>query len=341
MRKILLSTIFAIAILGVMACFSKVEASTSWTSSTSSIPISRTITGVTNNVNGVTFGYTVTADSNNPAGGVSGSIPAPSVTFNNVTPSSGTATATSSVDLSGLSFSSVGTYKYRITETSTNNNAYPVDSSDYFDIVISVENELDNNNQPTGNFVATVLGQAIDKNNQKNDILFTSAADLECIQVTKNVTGATADPNKYFQYTINIAAAGTYAVSGGSHSSNPSTVTGNQSTTFYLKSGETITFGQSSGTNQILPGTTYTVTEDGNSSSGYTVYYTQGSSGTETSGSSVTTTVSTTDADNHVTFRNNKGSESVTGILLDIAPYICLVVLAIVGIVIIKKNTVK
>lgn len=151
------------------------------------------------------------------------------------------------------------------------------------------------------------------------------AADLK---ISKKVTGTLGDKSKYFEVEVTLNGEEgkeyeeSFAVSGGSYTENPTSITLKQAETFYLKNDETITI-------KNLPyGVTYTVVEkdytesDGYDAAKYLVNDTsQGT--TSVSGEAVD------EASEKVDIINNKGGSIDTGVILDNIPYLILIAVVI------------
>ena len=137
------------------------------------------------------------------------------------------------------------------------------------------------------------------------------------LSISKTVTGAYGDKTKYFTFTVTLTGENgktypeTFAVSGGSNTSNPTTIALGTDTTFQLKDGDTIKI-------ENLPvGVKYEVTET--AVTGYTTTKT-GDSGTITTG-----------VDSAAKFTNDKGGSPDTGISLDSLPYVVILVVVLGG----------
>lgn len=318
---------FAIAIVTMMV-INNVNATTSFAGGIDDVDITREVTKVTNPVSN-TFTYTITADSSNPSGGVTGAPTTTTIVFDAVNPSSNKATATGKLDFSGASFTKRGDYKFTIAETSSSNSSiYPVDDTTY-DVYVQVTNELDSEEVPTGNLIATVI--------PKDELKFTSEPILTNLSLSKKVKGNNADINEYFEFEITFTRATNgdkYKVTGQSKSGAATECTVGSTCTVYLKHGETVTVGKDGSLDQIPVGVSYTITEKG-----ATDYETKvdGTDGKATPSK----TTEESSANNKTEFVNKKTSAVVTGVMLTVIPFIILLVVAGVGIIIIKKLKTK
>lgn len=348
--KLFLAMIMAVAAFGFMGPVYASHTQVALTSD-NNLTIRRQVTNVTNPVTN-TFGYTITqgayqaASSNtpatNPAGGVTGFPTTASVTFDAVAPQSGTASKTGTVDLSNVSFTKVGNYTWTIAEnSSTDADNYPKDSTNTYTVKVSVRYDNDQN------MVATVV--VADKNGQKvtpvsgdnSNILFTSAPEFTKITIAKTVSGNMGDQQEYFKVnvTINGTSGDTYNLSGldasgvtynGASVTNPTTIPAGTATAVYLKHGQTVTIGAGSdGTsaNEIPLGLTYTFVEGAEGNAANYVTNINGSTSDSKDAGNLTTAATNTN-----TIANSYASDTLTGVLLTIMPYIIIVAIAVAGI---------
>ena len=184
-------------------------------STNNSLLITRDIVDVDDNVSNE-FTYSISADASNPTS-VSELPSTFKITFDNVSPNDeGVAKVQAQLDLSNLTFTTIGNYKFNITEISSSNaSIYPVDSS-IFTFYVVVRSELDTNNFPTGNLVAMLLSDATkDGSSLKEDVVFESGA-LTYLTITKNVSGDMANKEEYFKFLVEISgkAGDVYKISG-------------------------------------------------------------------------------------------------------------------------------
>ena len=143
------------------------------------------------------------------------------------------------------------------------------------------------------------------------------------------------DQSHPFEFTVNVAGntGDTYVVTGGTD--NPATITANTNTVLKAKHGETITIGRSGSLNQIIRNSQYTITESDTVAAPYTTTI----DGNEETDKAVTKTAS---ADVNATAVVNDYSNTVdTGVFLNIAPFILLIAVAVIGIITVKKTSNK
>ena len=314
--------------------------------------ITRKVTGVPNPVTN-TFTYTVTADSGNP-GTISGSLSSPfTIEMNDNAVSGGVSTKTADIDFSGLSFSELGDYSFTVRETASSDATnYPRDTKEY-KIYVSVRNQLDGNGVPTGTYEG-IISQMTDGADGKADAAgahaFTSQVARTYIQASQIVTGNMAKKTDCFKYQIIIPANSPVVLSGDKYSvSTTSTCTGNpadvtvggSSNYIYMKHGDTVTIGGGA-TSQIPIGVSYQIKLT--DAQGYQTTYYDGAARSDLTMPSKTTvaqTASTFNTQNKTEIRNDKYADPNTGILMNLWPFVLLVVLAGTGTIVVVNKTKK
>ena len=336
-------TIFMLITVLTMSLFiSNVRASASISQgdTNSTVTITRNVTNATGNVTN-TFSYNIAPDTtyNNSVGTVTGTPTISGISFTNVAPTAGTATQTGTVNFAGVTFSDVGDYRFILTETnSTDSSKYPVDSSTYY-LYVSVR-YADNG---TTTMVATVAGNGIKDSTTysagaKTAVVFSSDEGLTNITITKTVDGNMGDVTKYFDISVNIPGSGTYLVSGGKYGTpadSTTSVTAGSATTLQVKHGDTLTIGVASdGTTKQIPiGVTYTVSET--SVTGYTTTI------DSVEQSSVSKTTVAAPASNGTTINNHYELATLTGVFINMVPYLLIVAVVLVLIVLLKRSSKK
>ncbi len=328
--KLIVAIFMSVALFGGMSSVNAATGSITNTTTNHAITLSRTITGVSNKVTN-TFGYTVTADSSNPTG-VTGMPTTGSVAFSAVTPSSNTATATGTLELSGTTFTKNGDYVYTVQEnSSTDATTYPVDTANKYTIKISVRNA--SATDFTSNKQVTILlyegtGSTATKINT-NQFDFTSSSVLRTITIKKTVTGNAAETDVYFPVSVKVTGntGETYSITGQSYSGTGkiTSLTSGTAGTIYIKHNETITI------NNVPQGKTYEFTETDRKGYTPTVNGTSGySSGSKT--------VGTTNAN---TINNELNSPVPTGLILKYLPYVLIVAVAVAALVFVIIRSTK
>lgn len=267
-------------------------------------------------------------------------IPAVTVTFNAGEAGGADKTKTVPVDLSEISWPDVGVYTYMVTETAGSTAGVTYDTTELCMRVTVAYDDVQNKYYTA--FVTTSL--ADEDNNGITDVKtggFTNEYSAGSLAISKTVTGNMGDRTKYFEVTVTLTGENgkgnyhdSYKVTGGSKiedgetSCTESMITIGTAKTFYLKHGETITIAN-------LPyGVTYTVFEDEKYTTGDTPYdpavYAFSDDNKKIDSEADT-----------VGITNNRGITVDTGIGLDSAPYIVLLlpVVAGLGIFFIKKRS--
>ena len=302
-----------------------------------SITVTREVEDVTNPVTN-TFTYTITQDSSNPDT-VTGAPTTLQIAFNGENPNaSNVASKSGTIDFTGATFAEPGNYRFIIAETgSTNSTTYPTSSDTYY-IYVSVRYDTTQSNDT---LVATLLSQGrlvgddeTDPTN-KTDIVFSAPAEFTNISITKTVTGDMGSKTKYFDIKVTIPGntGDTYVVSRGQYgtsSTSTTTVTANTETTLQIKHGETLVIGLSGSLNQIPINQSYTVAETAVTNYDTTIDGNVGLTITKTSDE---------DPTNNITaIINAYTSNPLTGSLLTISPFLGLILIALLGIILIRRK---
>lgn len=243
------------------------------------------------------------------------------------------------IDLSGVSFTAPGIYRYTITETAGNSNGIvnQGNTTRTLDVYVTYTDDSATALEVSGYVLqdGTVAEPTVKSTG------FYSLYNTKDLVLSKTVTGDQGDRDKYFEFTVNItgAVAGTqYTVdlSGadddptvdGEQKTNAATLTADDGTvraTYYLKHGQSIKV------QGLTAETKYTIAETSYVADGYT---TENTVDTVKSAEALTTGEQTMGDTGHtVVFTNNKDTGGVvpTGLLLDVAPYIVLVAVVVAG----------
>jgi len=327
MKLFMAALVAAVTVVG-MSGVSAAAGSVSPTSA-QNLTITRTITNAKNNItNG--FDYTITAGASNPSGGVTGFPTTASVDFTNVAPTSGTAKAQGTINMTGATFTKNGDYEWTVTESASDDNTnYPIDSTNTYKIKASVRNA--NSSNLTSDEGKTVVffvykqggtEQKLDltQSGDPESFLFTSGSSYKHIEISKEVTGNMADVDLCFDVSVTVGTTGqSYSVSGGC--SNPATIAGGTATTLSLKHNDTIIIGQTGGVDEIPVNTTYSYSET--VPTGYTA----------TNGTLANGTVSANQSQNEHKITNNYENATITGVFLKVLPYVVIAAIAIAGVV--------
>lgn len=309
------------------------------------------------NVPNVTFGFTIEAGAEQEASGGSPAIyagvtpnliavsDASFTTSDSTTPGTPSntedstqkyATKSVTVDLSEVTFSKPGIYRYVITETATSQDGITNDTNTTRTLDVHVayaegsETEL--------KVTSYALHPSDDSSKKANG--FTNTYATHNLTLEKQVEGNQGDRNKYFKFTVSItnAVKGTvYNVDLSDADSNPNvndgTTNPNQlvatdgtvTATYYLKDDQSITI------KGLTGGTHYTITEESYSSDGYTTTNTV--DGTASSQGGTTGDETMGDSFHEVVFTNHKEGIVPTGILIETGPYILMGAVVVIGLV--------
>jgi len=224
---------------------------------------------------------------------------------------------------SGITFSAPGVYSFTLTETAGTNPNITYSTASYT-IDVTVVYDTDTYGSPVD--ALKIAGIVSKTSGAKAEIVFnnTPVANSSLI-VSKAVTGNSANVDEYFVFNVNLTAgaSGSYAVTGGSHTSNPTAIIAGTQATIYLKHGESFTI-------LNLPvGATYTVAETVNSNYTTSVVVNGGGSSQSNTASSTIGTSSNT-----VEFTNNRTTPPPTGIFMGILPFMLLIGIALAGVIV-------
>lgn len=312
------------------------------------------------NVPNVTFGFTVTAGTAQVASGGSPAIYAgvdadsikidTAVFTTNDSANTGMtpdktgsaeqkyATKSVTVDLSGVTFSNPGIYRYIITENATSQNGITNDTTNTrtLDVHVAYKEGSDTILEVTDYaFYLTAPATVEDFANTGKVNGFTNTYTTHNLTLEKQVTGNQGDRNKYFKFTVSItnAVAGTkYDVacpSADNDSRNEDKLTvgddGTVTATYYLKDDQSITI------KGLTAGTYYTITETDYDEDGYATSYVIDSNG-RVDGTATGSQQMGTDS-HEVVFTNHKEGIVPTGILIETGPYILMGAVVIIGLV--------
>lgn len=249
-----------------------------------------------------TFNFTVTPDGQSTTT-IYDNPGASAITVSPVTFGAGATTSTQDIDVvvDTESFKNKpGTYYYIIKETPNATDGMTYSSAAK---KLAVQVYADN----TITYYVVENGE----NNAKDNAEFVNAYSAHKLTVKKTVSGSQADKNESFDIhvTINGAPGETYETN-----MNGVTLTSGQEATISLKGGESIEI------YNLSPTDTYVVDEDnryaGTEGEGYTVT------------GEVTDATAIGNADANVTINNHRDASTPTGVIMTIAPYALMVVVA-------------
>lgn len=239
------------------------------------------------------------------------------------------ATKTATLSLAGASFTKPGVYRYGVTETTTGGAGLTVDSTKYIVDVYVGYDTVEGAESADLSILQVIIKK--DGSGDKSEIAFKNIFESQSLTVSKTVAGNMGDRTKDFSFTLNITADDklsenttiTAVKTAQNGTTSNVTVTVGSDSTFTLKHGETLAVPG------IPEGTAYTVTETKDDDYTTTVDSTGGEGEFDTSNNKVSNTMS--ENGNTEAFTNTASKTVDTGIILDIAPYIIIFIIAIVG----------
>lgn len=218
-------------------------------------------------------------------------------------------------------FEHAGVYKYTVTETASTYEGITNDTTLTRTLYIYVENGTDNN--------YVVVGAVLKNGSTKTDG-FTNAYgqnknELNKLTISKTIAGNAANMEETFSFTVKIDAQKgatsewyKYTTSQG----DTGYLTSGKSTEFTLGNADTITI------IGLSNGDSYTVTEAEANEDGYVTTAKIGETPVTLNDGSATGSITT---DSTLAYTNTRDSSTPTGIMMDIAPYAVLVVIAAAG----------
>lgn len=214
-------------------------------------------------------------------------------------------------------FTAPGIYRYVVTETSVTGDGVATDTSTYY-VDLYVENDGDNGYK----VVSAEALKVGESSNEKSDLVFDNVYTSNTLTVTKSVVGAMGDKNHEWDITVTVygADSGKTFATDYDKPANEGTgkvvLTSGVAYTFKLADGEKVEiYGLSANDKYIVDETDSKVTADGYTVTGEEL----GTDGEATATISQATTV---------TITNTREAASPTGVIMTIAPYALMVVLA-------------
>lgn len=299
------------------------------------ITLISTINGVTNSITN-TYTYTIKPVNNN--NNAQNEPTVVKVNFNNIKPESNKAIATHDIDFSKTSYSKLGVYEYIITETSSSDSeTFPLSKDKYKIFVEVIRDKSDN-------VVKNVHFQALDLNVlQKSELEFTHQAEYTYINIENTTTGKMANKNEYFKYKLSIFGnvGDIYEITGQDETvyfegkritpaKHYIVKSGSDNYIYiYLKDNQKISIGLSNDIPQIKIGTKYIISKVGarkwetiiNDKHYNTTNYLVAKKGV-----------------NKIDIVNIKNFDiALTGVFIDVLPFVILIILAVFGIFAITK----
>jgi len=302
--------------------------------------------GLSNPISNV-FNYSLTQDPGNPAV-VSGMPSAFDVAVAGSPDANGDVQVVGGVDLSNLNFTALGDYKFVVKETGTADSAnFPVDSEKEYYYYVSVRNKFDSAHNLTGEYIAVMSSQVRDHDaGDKMDAVFESTAPRAMITVTNEVSGNLANVDDYFKYKITFEGANdgdvftvtgqdTMVSYGGENIATSNKITVGGDDYIYLKHGQTVYIGANGEKNELPIDIKYSLEEvDAN---GY-VQYVDGVAGNTSRKKTISALENA--VNNKVAFLNHKEGNVLTGVMIDVLPYILAIgVAGAIAVICLKKKS--
>lgn len=271
--------------------------------------------------------------------GVEGGLTGATITFTTNTEAGPQPSYTQTADLAvddGV-FETAGIYHYVVTQTAGNIEGMTY-SEETYDVYLYVMNTADLSDLYVGYAVSVKQGGAA----QKADLVFTNDYDqgntaLHDLVLYKLVTGDAANMKDKFQFTVKIDGdtGEKYYVERGTYDNNTFTSNG---TTMTLVSGEsaTVELGNKDAIKVYSLDETesYTIEEIGDNSNGYTLEINDVADDDGITEGTLT-------ADATVKYENTKTASTPTGIVMNIAPYALMVVIAVAGVAVFMRKRVE
>lgn len=305
----------------------------------------------------VTFNYTIAAgtavndDATNMeilAGEQAGSVVIGDAAF---VPGDGEATTTKAVavDFSNVTFPNVGIYRYEITATQTSDADITMDSDNTRTLDVYVTNK-DGGGLEISHFVlmedaVKLLQTGEYETSVAKSTGFTNSYTTYDLSLDKVVAGTMGDKTKEFDFTINF----TDGTRGETMKYGDTTITFNDGGTASV-TGIKLADSTAVATITGIPSEVqYTVVENIAKTEGYTTTATvQKGAGTDTTANVTVADTTQTVArqtmgknDNAVVVTNTKNAVNPTGIILNVAPYALMVVIALAGVVVFLRKRVE
>lgn len=241
-----------------------------------------------------------------------------------------TKNATFNVDIS--KFNHAGIYKYTVSEVNGGYEGltYTTVSKDLYVFIQNDPNATNANKLKVAYTMLTATNDATDKDNSFDNKYGKDNGGKDTIydlSLTKQITGNAADMRDEFKFTITVTGnveGEKYILQNGAEYE---IITSGTPVEVNLGDDESVTIYGLSANDK------YTIVEDYGDKVGYTTTATVNNSSYDlNNGLTVTTNQDTTiTSDQTVVYTNDKGSSAPTGIMMDIAPYAVLVVIAAAG----------
>lgn len=224
------------------------------------------------------------------------------------------------ITLNSTVFNKPGIYRYQVTETAGSNDGMSYSTASYYLDLYVV-------NGSEGYVIEGAIARNAD-GTKTEGIVFENTYTTNNLTLKKIVTGNQADLSKKFNFKVTIQGVDgeKYAVEVNGVVKN--SISSGEEATYPLGNNDVVTIYGLSENDK------YTIEEEDYSSDGYTTTIT-GADNQE----KLTATGKTDDGDDAVVYTNTKNVSTPTGIVMNIAPYVLMVVVAaVLAIVFLRKR---
>lgn len=259
---------------------------------------------------------------------------------------------TVTVDFGGVTFDHAGIYRYVITETDPNVVGLTTDGKNtiYLDVYVTNAN---GGGVEISNYIMSTSANAPTYGNANAPTYVTGTKytgdedtyTTYTLTVTKNVEGAMADMTQKFSIDVDFTdlSAGTKVTVGGVQTADGASADGALSVSKSLGDNESMTI------TGVPADAVYTVVENIAQTDGYTTTATVQKGTGEATPADVTPAAQTQTVatqtmglqNNAVVVTNTKNAVNPTGIIMNVAPYALMVVIALAGVVVFLRKRVE
>ena len=231
---------------------------------------------------------------------------------------------TAQFDFSGVQFehNKPAIYRYKVSENAGQGTGMSYDNTKY-----QLDVYVDKDGNPTS-LVAKKLNDQNQAEGEKVPLKFVNTYKTESLTVEKNVTGASGETEKAFEFHITVKEND--SLKNGSAIQAKLHKAGTQTEDVQIVVGTEATFSLKSGEKLVVPelpkDTDYTLYETEHGQNGYTTTVTVNDQNKDNADTNREYKV--VENTNKVVFTNNRDEITPTGILLNVAPYAAGVILA-------------
>lgn len=240
-------------------------------------------------------------------------------------------------------FNAPGIYRYVVTETQgTYDGMTYSNETKYFDVYVT-SNAEGTLSVASATFVSADNAATKDGGVFTNDYNNETDGGNKTLTVTKHVEGSMGDRNKEFAFNVTITGAEGeqyYVATTVNGETTYSTLTSGSATQISLADTDSFTIYGLSENDQ------YTISETSYTADGYTTKYlvnpVEGNtSDNATTGNAPATAAMGTAASTTINFYNIKNPSTPTGVIMNVAPYALMVVIAVAGVAVFMRKRVE